>query len=288
MPIGSRTTTSLKPPMRASASTTMRCFPGELRRVSQMLHLAAAARTEHRAERFGAIGRCRLTFEQFTGRVLRLDLGQAYPRALARQRSIDKHDHPIEAPDGLAVGQQIGKLDDPTAPGLRPVTMLLFLFERADQAVRFVDQRLDTLGCLVRRPFLPHRANDEKRDGRGGRGPQRDARPNRCPRVQRLPGCGRVRGGRGAPFICVSVTPALFAALRGAPVNRGRGCVGRLDDGDESMMARSGFRLERIEARPTLNFAVPSILSTRRASARTVVGGASPASGIFSSRMFRL
>ena len=88
-------------------------LPRQLRGIGEMLHLAAAAFAEHGTERLGAIGRGRLALEHFTDRVLRLDFGQADARAFARQRTVDEHDHAVESPDGLAVGQQIVKTRRP-------------------------------------------------------------------------------------------------------------------------------------------------------------------------------
>ena len=147
-------------------------FPRELRGVREVLHLTAAAHAEHRAERLRAHRRLRLVRDDVGDRVLRLHLRDAHARALAGQRAGDEHDLAVDAADRLTVGEQVGETnrrDDAghqagrRAPaGGRGHLRLFLLVERLDEVVRFVDERLDAVGRLVRRRFTPQR--DAQRD----------------------------------------------------------------------------------------------------------------------------
>src|ERR1700688_4246278 len=76
-----------------------------------MLQLTAAARTEDRAERHGALRRFDEKLEHLRHGIALLDLGDANARALTRQRPEAKDDDARRAADPLAVGEYVGKFD---------------------------------------------------------------------------------------------------------------------------------------------------------------------------------
>jgi hypothetical protein len=86
-------------------------LPLELRGVSEVLDLTAAAIAEHGTERLRAIRRFRQKLEHFGDGVLRLDRDDPHAGAFRRERPEAKHDHAAASPDGLAVGHEAGKLD---------------------------------------------------------------------------------------------------------------------------------------------------------------------------------
>jgi hypothetical protein len=95
-------------------------FERDLRCGGKMLQHAAAADTEMRALRFGAIGRCAFHRHHRTFVGIAPHLRQAIAHALAGQCAGDEYDLAVDARDAAAVVREISDLGDEFTVRRRP------------------------------------------------------------------------------------------------------------------------------------------------------------------------